>query len=38
MFNVSIKQMNKVLDCYKTNEVDKDHKFVTFNLKYMFNV
>ena len=38
MFNVSIKQMNKVLDCYKTNENDEDHKFVTFKLKYMFNV
>ena len=38
MFNVSIKHMNKVLDCYKTYEVDKDYKFVTFELKYMFNV
>ena len=38
MFNVRIKHMNKVLDCYKTYEVDEDHKFVTFELKYMFNV
>ena len=38
MFNVSIKQMNKVFDCYKTNEADEDHKFVKFELKYMFNV
>ena len=30
--------MNKILDCYKTYEVDEDHKFVTFELKYMFNV
>ena len=30
--------MNKVLDYYKTYEVDEDHKFVTFELKYMFNV
>ena len=38
MFNVSIKQMNKVFDCYKTNEADEDHKFVTFDLKYMFKI
>ena len=38
MFNVIIKHMNKVLDCYKTYEVDEDHKFETFELKYMFNV
>ena len=38
MFNVCIKRMNKVLDCYKTFEVDDDHKFVTFEVKYMFNV
>ena len=38
MFNVCIKHMNKVLDCYKTYEVEKDHKFVTFEIKYMFNV
>ena len=30
--------MNKILDRYKTYEVDEDHKFVTFELKYMFNV
>ena len=30
--------MNKVLDCYKTYGIDEDHKFVTFELKYMFNV
>ena len=30
--------MNKVLDCYKTYEVYEDHKFVTFEVKYMFNV
>ena len=43
MFNVCIKHMSKVLDCYKTYEFDEDHKFVTFvnksNLiKCMFNV
>ena len=38
MFNVIIKQINKVLDCYKTFEVDEDHKFVKFELKYMFTV
>ena len=38
MFNVSNKHMNKVLDCYKTYEVEEDHKFVTFELKYMLNV
>ena len=38
MFNVSIKHISKVLDCYKTFEIDEDHKFVTFKLKYIFNV
>ena len=38
MFNVCIKHMNKVLECYKTYEVDEDHKFVTFEIKYMSNV
>ena len=38
MFNVSIKHMNKVFDCFKTYEIDENHKFVTFELKYMFNV
>ena len=38
MFNVCIKHMNKVLDCYKTYNVEKDVKFVTFEIKYMFNV
>ena len=38
MFNVCIKHMNKVLDCHKTYEVDENHKFVTFEIKYRFNV
>ena len=38
MFNVCIKHMNKVLDCYKTYKVEEDHKFVIFEIKYMFNV
>ena len=38
MFNVCIKHMNKVLDCYKPYEVKDDHKFVIFEIKYMFNV
>ena len=38
MFNVYIKHMNKTLDCYKTYEVDENHKFVTFDVKYVFNV
>ena len=38
MFNMCIKHMNKVLDCYKTYEVDEDYKFVTFKVKYMFKV
>ena len=38
MVSVCIKHMNKVLDCYKTQEVDEDHKCVTFEVKYMFNV
>ena len=38
MFIVCIKHMNKVLDCYKTYEFEEDHKFVTFETKYMFNV
>ena len=36
MFNVCIKHMNKVLDCYKIYEVEKDPKFVTFEITYMF--
>ena len=38
MFNVCIKHMNKVLDYYKTYEVEEDHKLVTFEIKCMFNV
>ena len=38
MLNVCIKHMNKVFDCYKTYYIDKDNKFVTFVIKYMFNV
>ena len=38
MFNLCIKHMNKVLDCNKTYEVDEYHKFVTFEIKYMFDV
>ena len=38
MLNVCIKHMNKVLDCYKTYEVEEDHKFVIFEIKDMFNV
>ena len=38
MFNENIKHMNKVLNCYKTCEVDEDHKFITFEIKYIFNV
>ena len=38
MFNVSIKHMNKGLNCSKTYEVDEYHKFITFELTYMFNV
>ena len=38
MFNVCIKHMNKVLDCYKNYEVKKYHKFVTFEIKYIFNM
>ena len=38
MFNVCIKNMIKVLDCYKTYEVDENHTFVNFEIKYMFNV
>ena len=40
--------MNKVLGCYilskkvlgyyKTCNVEEDHRFVTFEIKYMFNV
>ena len=37
MFNVCIKHMNKILDCYKTNKVEED-KFVIFEIKYMFNM
>ena len=28
MSNVCIKNMHKVLNCYKTYEVEKDYKFV----------
>ena len=38
MFNLCIKHMNKVLDCYKIYEVKEDNKFVTFEIKYIFNV
>ena len=38
MFNVCIKHIYKVLDSYKIYEVDEDHKFLTFEVKYMFNV
>ena len=38
MFNVCIKHKHKVLDSYKFYEVDEDHKFLTFEVKYMFNV
>ena len=38
MFNVSIKHRNKVFDCYKTYKIDEGRKFVTCELKYMFNV
>ena len=38
MFNVYIKHMNKVLNYYKTYEVKENHKFVIFEIKYMFNV
>ena len=30
--------MNNVLDCFKSYEVEEDHKFVIFEIKYMFNV
>ena len=33
-----IKHMNKALDCYKTYDAEEDHKFVTFEIKYMSNV
>ena len=32
MFNVYIKHMNKVLECYKTYEVEENHKFVTYEV------
>ena len=38
MFNICIKHMNKVLNCYKTYEVEEDYKFALFEIKYMFNV
>ena len=38
MFNVYVKRMNQVLDCYKTYEVEEDNKFVTYEIKYMCNV
>ena len=30
--------MNDVLDCCKSYEVEEDHKFVIFEIKYIFNV
>ena len=33
MFNVCIKHMNKVLDCYKTYKVDEDYNFITLEVK-----
>ena len=38
MFNLYIKHINKVLDCYKTYEVEEDHRFVIFEIKYMYNM
>ena len=38
MFNVCSKHMNKLLDRYKTYKVNEDHNFITFEVKYMFNV
>ena len=38
MFNLCIKHMNKVLDYYKTYEVEEYHKFVIFEIKYVLNV
>ena len=38
MFNVCIKHINEVFDCYKTYEVEEDHKFITFEIKCMFNI
>ena len=32
MFNVYIKHMNKVLECYKIYEVEENHKFVTYEV------
>ena len=32
MFNVCIKHMNKVLNCYKT-ELEENNKFVIFMIK-----
>ena len=37
MFNMCIKHMNKVLNYYKSYEIEED-KFVTFEIKCMFNV
>ena len=38
MFDVCIKHMNKVFECYQANKVQKDHKFVTSQIIYMFNM
>ena len=38
MFNMCIKHMNKVFDCYKIYEIAEDHKFITFEIKYMLNM
>ena len=38
MFNMCIKHMNKVVNCYKTYEVKEDHKCVIFEIKCMFNM
>ena len=38
MFNMCIKHINKVLNYYKTYEIEEDRKFVMFEIKYMFNV
>ena len=38
MFNMCIKHMNKVLDCYKTYEVGEDYKFVNLRLNICLNL
>lgn len=38
IFNVCIKHINKVLQYYKTYNVEEDHYFVTFGIKYMVNM